>query len=157
MPIKERVRVKPTQFIAMVLTALALVPVGAHLASLPNKIDLAQTDYFIAQNIYRGWALFGIAIVGAIIANLVLAMLLRRQRTPFVLVSVNLLCLVASLAVFFVFTYPTNQATDNWTAMPTNWESLRWQWEVSHAANAVITFIGFCALTGSLLVTRERT
>ena len=157
MPIEERVRVKPTQFIAMVLTALALVPVGAHLASLPNKIDLAQTDYFIAQNIYRGWALFGIAIVGAIIANLVLAMLLRHQRTPLVLVSVNLLCLVASLAVFFVFTYPTNQATDNWTAMPTNWESLRWQWEVSHAANAVITFIGFCALTGSLLVTRERT
>jgi hypothetical protein len=52
------VRVKKTlQFVAMVLTALALVPSGAHLFALPNKIHLSETDYFITQGIYRGWSL----------------------------------------------------------------------------------------------------
>jgi hypothetical protein len=40
-----------------VLTALALVPAGAHLFELPNKIGLSQDRYFIVQSIYRGWAL----------------------------------------------------------------------------------------------------
>ncbi len=144
-----------TQFIAMVLTALTLVPLGAHLAALPNKIDLGQTDYFIAQNIYRGWALFGAVMIGAALASLSLAILLRRQGAAFVLAMVNLLCLVGTLAIFFAFTYPTNQATNNWTAIPADWQDLRWEWEISHAVNAVIAFGGFCALTWSLLLTRE--
>jgi hypothetical protein len=44
----------------MMLTALALVPGGAHLFALPNKISLSESDYFIAQSAYRGWALLGI-------------------------------------------------------------------------------------------------
>lgn len=143
------------QFIAMILTGLALVPVGAHLASLPNKIDLAQTDYFITQSVYRGWALFGVVLVGAAVANVVLAVVIRRCGTAFTLVIINLACLLATLAIFFAFTYPTNVATNNWTAIPNDWADLRWQWEMSHAANAVITFIGFCSLTASLLVARD--
>jgi hypothetical protein len=42
------------------LTAPALVPVGAHLFELPNKIGLSEEHYFLVQSIYRGWALFGI-------------------------------------------------------------------------------------------------
>jgi len=34
----------------MMLTALALVPGGAHLFALPNKISLSESDYFIAQS-----------------------------------------------------------------------------------------------------------
>jgi hypothetical protein len=48
--------VKLLQFVAMVLTALALVPGGAHLFALANKIHLSESDYFVAQGIYRGWA-----------------------------------------------------------------------------------------------------
>ncbi|MEJ2625226.1 MAG: DUF1772 domain-containing protein [Pseudolabrys sp.] len=144
-----------TQFIAMVLTALSLVPLGAHLAELPNKINLAQSDYFIAHNVYRGWDLFGVVMIGAVAANLVLAVLLRGHRSALGLVLVNLTCLVGTLTIFFSFTYPANQATDNWTAIPADWQSLRLQWELSHAVNAVIAFAGFCALTWSLLLTRE--
>jgi hypothetical protein len=54
-----------------------LVPNGAHLFALPNKIGLAQDQYFVVQNIYRGWALIGIVLFGTLIANLVLAILLR--------------------------------------------------------------------------------
>ena len=53
------------QFLAIVLTALALVPSGAHFAALPNKMAMEQTDYFLAQQVYNGWALFGIVLFGA--------------------------------------------------------------------------------------------
>jgi hypothetical protein len=147
--------VKLLQFVAMVLTALALVPGGAHLLELPNKIHLSESSYFITQGIYRGWALLGIVLIGAALANLALAILLRGQRASFVLALVSFACLLATLAIFFAFTYPANQATKNWTEVPANWQHLRWQWEMSHAANAVMTFIAFCSLTISLLLTRE--
>src|SRR5918995_6673301 len=122
-----------TQFLAIVLTALALVPAGAHLFELPNKIGLAQDDYFVVQNIYRGWALFGIVLFGALAANLALAVMVRRQRAPFRLAVLAFLLVVATLVIFFTWTYPTNQATSNWTAAPENWRELRLQWEYAHA------------------------
>jgi len=44
-------RLKIVQFLAIVLTALALLPSGAHLFALPNKRGLAADQYFIVQNI----------------------------------------------------------------------------------------------------------
>jgi hypothetical protein len=152
---REPLLLKAAQFLAMVFTALTLIPAGAHLASLANKIDLTQTDYFIAQTLYRGWALFGIVLIGAVAANLALAIVQRAQNWPFLLVVISLACQLIMLVVFFAFAYPANEATNNWTVMPTNWQQLRWQWEIAHAANAVIAFAGFCALTWSLLLTRE--
>ncbi len=122
--------------------------------SLPNKIHLAQNDYFIVQNIYRGWAWLGVVLIGALLINLALTVMTRGKR-PFPFVLANLLCLAASLAIFFIFTFPTNVATNNWTEIPANWQHLRWQWEISHAANCAVTFVGFCSLTMSLLVARE--
>lgn len=139
------------KFIAIVLSALALVPLGAHLFALPNKISLTDANYFVVQNIYRGWALFGIVLFGAVFANVALAWAMRGQRA-FVFVLVNLICLVATLLIFFAFTFPANQATNNWTEVPADWQQLRWQWEVSHAVNAVLAFAGFCSLAMSLLV-----
>jgi hypothetical protein len=147
--------VKVLQFVTIVLTALALVPGGAHLFALPNKINLSVSDYFVVQGIYRGWALLGIVLIGATLANFTLMILIREQRAPFVLALVSLLCLLATLAIFFAFTFSANQVTTNWTAAPANWQQLRWQWETSHAVNAVITFVAFCSLTLSVLLTKE--
>jgi hypothetical protein len=147
--------VKLLQFVAIVLTALALVPGGAHLFALPNKINLGVSDYFIVQGIYRGWALLGIVLIGAALANFALAILIREQRAPFMFALASLLCLLATLAIFFAFTFPANQATHNWTDAPANWQQLRWQWETSHAVNAAITFAAFCSLTISVLLTRD--
>jgi hypothetical protein len=146
---------KIIQFLALTLTALALVPSGAHLFALPNKINLAAEQYFIVQNTYRGWSLFGIVLIGALIANLALALLLRGRSTPFVLALFAFLCIGLTLLVFFIWTYPANQATNNWTMIPDNWEQLRREWEYSHAANAVVTFAALCSVTLSVLTTRE--
>jgi hypothetical protein len=118
--------VKSLQFVALVLTALALVP-GAHLFALPNKIHLSESSYFVAQTIYRGWALLGIVLIAALLANVSLAVLMRAQRVPFIFLAITTLCLFATLAIFFAFTFPANQATNNWTQIPANGEHLRWQ------------------------------
>lgn len=144
------------QFLALVLAALALAPGIAHLASLPNKIDLGETDYFISQNVYRGWALFGTVLIGSVFSTLALMIAVRAQRTPLLLSGFALLCQLATLAIFFAFTFPANVATSNWTTVPADWQQLRWQWEVSHATNAVVSFVGFCALVIAVITTRDR-
>lgn len=143
------------QFLAIVFTALALVPAGAHLFELPNKIGLAQDEYFVVQNIYRGWALFGIVLFAALGANLTLAVMVHHRRAPFLLALLAFLLVAGTLVIFFTWTYPANQATANWTVVPDDWRELRTQWEYAHAANAVLTFIALCAATLSALLARD--
>jgi hypothetical protein len=149
------VGLKTVYFLALVLTALALAPGGAHLFALPNKIGLEQQPYFIVQGIYRGWALLGIVLFGALIANLVLAILLRGRGASFWFALAGFVLVAGTLAIFFTWTFPANQATNNWTVAPENWRALRAQWEYSHAVNAVLTFFALCAVTLSVL-TRDR-
>jgi hypothetical protein len=132
------------QFVAVIFTALALVPSGAHLFELPRKVALSEEQYFVVQSIYRGWSLFGTVIIAAIVANLLLALILFRHGKNFWLSFAAGLVLAGTLAIFFAWTYPANQATNNWTVRPADWETLRRQWELSHAANAVLTFIALC-------------
>jgi len=61
-----------------------------------------------------------------------------------------------TLAVFFAWTYPANQATGNWTSAPENWEQLRTDWEYSHAANAMITFLALLCSVGAAVSTDQR-
>ena len=69
--------------LTVILTAVALIPGGAHIAELPNKLALVRDQYFIVQQIYRGWALSGVVIIAAFIANLALAAMLWRRGEPF--------------------------------------------------------------------------
>ena len=89
------------QFLAIILTALALVPSGAHLAALPNKIAMAQAAYFVSQQIYAGWALFGIVLFGALAANLAHTIVLRRLGRSFSFALASFLFIAAGLVIFF--------------------------------------------------------
>ncbi len=131
---------------ALALTALILIPSGAHLFELPAKIGLDRDAYFTVQTGYAGWAAFFMPIIGAIAANGLLFAALRRTRprkARWALLSAGLIA--ASLAVFFAFIFPGNQATQNWTVQPETWEALRRSWEYGHAANAVLVFAAFIA------------
>jgi hypothetical protein len=149
------VALRAVQFLALILTALALVPAGAHLFALPNKIGLAAEQYIIVQGIYRGWNLFGFVLVPAILIDLLLAVMQRRRAVAFRLALVAFVCMAATLAIFFIWTYPANVGTDFWTTIPPDLATLRDQWEYSHAANAVITFVALCAVALSILAYRE--
>jgi hypothetical protein len=149
------VAVRLLQFGAIMLTALALVPAGAHFFELPNKIGLDQEAYFTVQAIYRGWALFGVALFGALFANLALGLVLAFRQRPYALPLLAFALIAATLAIFFVWTYPANQATSNWTLPTPNWTTLRMHWEYAHAVNAVLTFVALCLLTWSVVRAKD--
>ena len=141
--------INASQFLAVVLTALALLPGGAHLMALPAKIAMPEDPYFVAQQVYRGWAWMGVVIFLAIFANFAAAFLTHGRRRQ--LFTVAGLLIAATLALFFVWTYPANQATGNWTSVPENWEQLRIQWEYSHAVNAALSFLALLCAVGAAL------
>jgi Na+/melibiose symporter-like transporter len=147
---------KPVQFAALVLTALMLIAPGAHLFSLPNKIGLVQEQYYLVQMVYRGWHTTGFIIFAALFANLTLAYRQRADTTArnFALLAAALI--VAGLGVFFLTVFPANQATQNWTAQPADWESLRRHWEYGHAVNAAVSLAAFCATAWSVLTAKPR-
>jgi hypothetical protein len=144
------------RFIALVFVALALIPAGAHLFEMPNKLVLAPEQYMVVQQIYRGWALFGIVVFGALLATAVHTALVRHQPFAFSLSLAAFLCLAATRVIFWRYTYPANAATNNWTVTPADFESIRRQWEYSHAVNAGLTFVAFCAPVVSTLESRNR-
>jgi hypothetical protein len=146
---------RAVSFLALVFTALALVPYGAHLISWPNKIGMTQEHYFIAQRAYDNWALVSLVLVPAMLFNIILAYLLRGEGTAFYLAVAGCLCMAATLVVFFNWTYPGNAGTKNWTAVPPNWEYLRTRWEYSHAFNALLCFASFCLMTLASLAPRR--
>jgi ABC-type cobalamin transport system permease subunit len=141
------------RFLSLLFAALALAPALAHLLELPNKIGMSRDNYLIVQQIYRGWALLGIVVLGALLSTLILTILVRKKPDQFALSLIAFLCIVATQAVFWTFTFPANQQTSNWTVLPEKWETLRIQWEYSHAASAVLNLIAFIAL--ALLVSRD--
>ncbi|EIM30385.1 DUF1772 domain-containing protein [Microvirga lotononidis] len=141
------------QFFAVVLTALALVPTGAHLFELPNKFNLSRDAYLTVQGMYAGWAFFGIIDLAALVTNVFLAVRLRRQHPAFSFAVIAVLCFVVFFAIFFTWTFPVNQATSNWTTLPDDWSQLRQEWEYSHAVNAVVMLIALCSVTLAVITT----
>jgi hypothetical protein len=146
--------IKLVQFLAILLAALCLVPAGAHLFELPGKIRLDAESYLQVQQIYRGWGWFGVPLFGTIVGAAVLAFLVRSQSTPLLLALAGGALIAVTLALFFIFVFPSNQATENWTALPANWEALRTQWECGHAVNAGLTLLAFMCVVASALAWR---
>jgi hypothetical protein len=138
------------EFLAILFTALALIPAGAHLIELLNKIDLPAESYLVVQQIYRGWALAGFVVFGALLATLALAFV-RRGRRGFLPAVLAFLCIVGTQVIFWSTTYPANVATANWTMLPENWDLLRARWEYSHAASSVLNLAALCAATIAVL------
>ena len=142
------------QFLAIMFTTFALVPSGAHLFELPNKVELSRDAYRTVQGIYAGWAWFGIVDLAALVINAVLAIKLGEQRPAAYFAWTAALCFVVFFAIFFTWTFPANQATANWTTMPDNWSGLRRAWEYSHAVNAVVMLVALCSVTLAVITTR---
>jgi hypothetical protein len=137
------------QFLAVVLTALALVPAMAHVMELPNKLPMTREAYLIVQRVYRGWNLSAIVVIGALIATLVLVVSV--EGAAFLPALIGFLAIVATQVVFWVFTYPVNRLTRNWTRVPDDWQALRDRWEISHAVSAALNFIAVVSVTVAVI------
>ncbi len=137
------------RFAAVIVTGMALIAPAAHLLELANKIGMETNDYFVVQRVYAGWWLVGLLLPAALLANLALVVAARADRSASRLALVAAALIALNLVIFFVWTQPANTATVNWTIQPENWRSLRREWEYSHAVNAGIMFIAFCATTAA--------
>jgi len=135
----------------LLFVAVALGAGLAHLLALPNKIHLSREDYLVVQQVYRGWALLGIADIGALLSAFVLIVMVRKRLRSLILAGLAFLCIAAALALFLTFTYPANVQTNNWTVLPADWQGLRRQWEYSHAAGACLYLVAFITLVLSVL------
>ncbi len=139
------------KFSTILFAVITLGALLAHLFALPGKIDLSKDDYLVVQRIYRGWAWLGMLEIGTIILTLIWAISERKKKNIFPWLVTALIIFVVSLVIFFMFTFPANQATTNWTTLPPDWETLRKNWEYSHAVRAVLNLIGFSFLIAVLL------
>jgi len=142
---------KSMRLLAVVSVALCLIPAGTHFFELANKMSLSTAEYMTTQKIYAGWSFFGVAIIAAIAFTLTHTLMVRADRTAFLLSLTALLLLGATQVIFWTFTYPMNVATNNWTITPQDFEAVRRQWEYSHAVNAMLTFVAFVTITLSAL------
>ena len=140
-------------FLALVLAAISLIPLGAHVFEMSAKMKLGRDAYFVVQGLYRGWAYFGIAMVGSLLASSANAALPGNRRDRLLSLFAALM-IAASLGIFFAYVYPANRITQNWTSIPANWKNWRYQWEWGHVVSAVCAFLAFLAL-GWLAVTKK--
>ncbi|HEY6977612.1 MAG TPA: hypothetical protein VH396_15045 [Chitinophagaceae bacterium] len=140
---------KTIRFITILLGALTLAPLMAHLLELPNKMSLSRDAYLTVQSIYSGWNLLGIIEVATVVSSTVLFILTIKNEKPLRFIFFAFVCFDLALILFFSFTYPANRETDNWTRLPNNWQQLRNEWEYSHAARAGLYIIGLISLLSS--------
>ena len=138
-------------FLSLLFVALALGPAMAHSLELLNKINLPRDNYLIVQQIYRGWDLLAIVVFRALLSTLGLSITVRRDRNAFIFALIAFLCIVGTQIVFWTYTYPTNQITNNWTTLPENWAALRRQWEYSHATSALLNVLAMISVSISVL------
>jgi len=73
--------VTTVRFLAVVITGLALIAPGAHVFELLRKMAMSEQQYYVVQDIYRGWWVVGLLLPAALIANVALAVAVRADLT----------------------------------------------------------------------------
>jgi hypothetical protein len=140
--------------VALIATALAMGGALAHALEMPNKIDMSREHYFIVQRIYDGWNRLAYLLLVQLLGMLAVIWLYRSEPRVLWPAVAALACLVAAQAVFWIWTFPANQATANWTTQPANWQRLRLDWEYSHLAGAAFQTLAMASLVVAVLQRR---
>jgi hypothetical protein len=152
------------EILAVLITAIVAAPAIAHAAEFPGKRQLNRADYFTVQRIYYpGFTLLGAAEPLALVITALLALFTPQGGGRLWLILCALIALVATHAIFWVFTQPINkcwlegQPISNAarrflrsgapnTDPASNWTALRDQWEYSHLARAALATLALLFL-----------
>ena len=137
--------------LAILAVSLYLVPGGAHVLEMSNKLALPPADYMVVQGIYAGWDHAAYALFAALVFTMVHAIAVRHLPAARWLSLGAFLALAGNLAVFFAYTYPINVLTRSWTVAPENLEMARRQWEYSHAVNAGFVLLALVLIVSAVL------
>ena len=142
------------QLAAIALTALALMPVGAHVFELSGKLALSPTDYVMVQSVHHVSLLFASTVLLATAAIGLHSYMVSRNASSFGWSMVALVLVGVAQVVFWAVAYPVNAATQGWSVLPVDFEMLRRKWEYAIAAAGVFSFAGLLALVRSIEASR---
>jgi hypothetical protein len=144
----------------MYLTAITLALTFCHLLEMPGKMQYGEALYTAVQHsLYLHFAWVGaFAEIGAVFSLVVLSFLVRKRSAIFYPTLAATICVAAGLAIWFAFVSPANAQMAQWRSipLPANWTDVRRQWELGHAASAVLDLIGFGALVYSVILDTPR-
>src|SRR5262249_5971146 len=98
---RDTMEFESVRLLAVHYVVLCLIPAGAHFFELDNKMSLSTAEYMTTQKIYAGWSFFSVAIIAAIVFTLVHTLMVRAQRTAFLLSLSALLLLGATQVIFW--------------------------------------------------------
>src|SRR5882757_2445476 len=96
--------VTTVRFLAVVITGLALIAPGAHVFELLRKMAMSEQQYYVVQDIYRGWWVVGLLLPAALIANVALAVAVRADLTARGLATAAAALILLNLVVFAIWT-----------------------------------------------------
>jgi hypothetical protein len=155
-------RFKTMWFVTLLLAGLGLIMGGAHTLELIPKMRYSVGMYAEVNRTLYG--LYGIAggllQVAAVLSAATLAWLTRGHPGSR-LVPAGALCLVLSLALWFILVQPVNAAwgrvlqSGSEAAILESYASLRGRWEWGHVAAFAAWLCGTSLLLGSLVFERE--
>jgi hypothetical protein len=138
-------------FVALLATAMALGGALAHALELPNKIGMSGEHYFIVQRVYDGWNRLSYLLAVELAGMVAVIWLYRSEPRVMWPALAALACFAASQVVFWIWTFPANKATMNWTTQPDGWVHLRQQWEYSHLVGATFQLYAMVSLIVGVL------
>jgi hypothetical protein len=159
------------QVLTLLLVAIGMATVLAHVMELPGKLRLGQESYAAVQPIYYpGFTVAGaVGEAGGLVATLVLAV--WWVGSPgFWLVLAAFLSLLVMHAIYWLVTHPVNNFWLKDTDLSRlgsgffsfglrgkeggvqDWRSLRDRWEYSHVARAFFSVTAFLLLAVACVV-----
>jgi hypothetical protein len=144
------------RFVTLVLAALLVGMTFCHLLEMPAKLRYSASMYLtLHRTLYVAFGPPNIGVfveMGAILSSAVLVLLVRR-RAGFWPTLIGAACLLMGLVTYFAQVEPANAALKMMAveAPPENWAQWRDQWEYGHTLHFAFDFLGFCALTWSVL------
>jgi hypothetical protein len=151
------------RFITLIAVALLMGTTFAHVLEMPAKMKYDGALYVTLQDsLYVEWGppnFGGILEPGSILATIVLAFLVRKERPAFWLTLTATVCLLLAFpVVFFWFVNPSNVAfrSSTPTSLPADWTGLRQSWEYGHATRFILHLVAFSGLVISALTESRR-
>jgi hypothetical protein len=143
--------------VTLVLVALVLGTSFAHVLQWPAKLQYDGALYTRLQNtLYVRWgppSLTGFVEPAAVLAVLVLAVVLRHERSALILVAAAAgVLLLAFPVIFYWRVEPANvvfRTAGLAGTVPKDWAAWRTRWETGHALRFVLHLVAFVLLASA--------
>ena len=141
---------KALRFVSLLCAAVTLGLTLTHDLEIPGKRSLDGPEWLNVQHtFYGGFAVVGgIAEVLGLISTGILLVLLRRERTSFILTLLAVLSFLGMLALFAFGNNPLNQQI---TTLPADWRQVRDAWDRFHAISSILAAVAFTVLLVDIL------